>query len=123
MVDIFKVLADENRLRILNLLRKDELCVCEIEAILDTTQSNVSRHLTRLRNDKLVSFEKRAQWIYYSLHPEFIKDHRLLFDYLVHEMDQNEAYQADEKRLAAYRASSLTCETVTQINLSEALRK
>lgn len=60
MDNLFKTLSDENRLRIINLLRKGELCVCEIEAILDTTQSNVSRHLTRLRNEKIVIFEKNT---------------------------------------------------------------
>lgn len=50
MVDIFKALSEDSRLRILSLLLEDELCVCEIEACLRMTQSNASRHLTALRS-------------------------------------------------------------------------
>lgn len=113
MVQLFKALGNENPLRIIGLLRSGPLCVCEIEAILDTTQSNVSRHLMRLRNDGLVTFEKRAQWIYYSLHPFLTATHRPLFNYLAEQLDQTEIYQTDRQRLEAYRQSGLSCETLS----------
>lgn len=47
IVYTFKALADENRIRILNLLRSDELCCCDIESVLGIKQSNASRHLSR----------------------------------------------------------------------------
>lgn len=58
-VDIFKALADENRLRIISLLLTKELCVCEIEASLEMSQSNVSRHLTKLKTSGIVDSRKR----------------------------------------------------------------
>ncbi len=49
IVNMFKALSDENRLRIMSLLIREELCVCEIEVILELSQSNVSRHLNKLK--------------------------------------------------------------------------
>lgn len=66
-IQILKSLADESRLRILNLLYEGELCVCEVEKILKISQTNVSRHLSSLKNAGLISFRKRAQWVHYQL--------------------------------------------------------
>jgi DNA-binding transcriptional ArsR family regulator len=64
---VLKALADETRLRIINLLYERELCVCDLEAILGTTQTKISRHLAYLRNADLVRDRKFAQWSFYSL--------------------------------------------------------
>ncbi|MCO5382960.1 MAG: metalloregulator ArsR/SmtB family transcription factor [Methanosarcina barkeri] len=58
IVSIFKSLADENRIRILNLLRNGELCVCDIEAVLGVKQSNASRHLNKLKMAEIIVSEK-----------------------------------------------------------------
>ena len=110
MDNLFKVLGDENRLRIINLLRKGELCVCEIESILDTTQSNISRHLTRIRNEKIVVYEKRAQWTYYEINEEFIKENELLYEYLMDKMDKNPEFVKDLERLLKYKESGMNCD-------------
>lgn len=70
MAEIFKVLGDPNRLQILSLISRQELCVCEITSILNLSQSNVSQHLARLRSIDLVKERRNAQWIYYSLNQE-----------------------------------------------------
>ena len=65
---MFKAFADETRLRILNLLaRNKELCVCDIQAILGSSQPKVSRHLAYLRNAGLVSVRREGLWKHYSL--------------------------------------------------------
>lgn len=64
---IFKALADETRLRILALLTRGELCVCDLMSILDLPQSTVSRHLAYLRNAGLVSDRRQGVWMYYHL--------------------------------------------------------
>jgi len=64
---VLKALTDETRLRIINLLYERELCVCDIEDILGTTQTKISRHLAYLRNAGLVRDRKFAQWSFYSL--------------------------------------------------------
>ena len=66
----FKVLADEARLQMLWLLFNNrELCVCDIMAALEITQSKASRHLAALRNAGLATDRKEGLWSYYSLRP------------------------------------------------------
>jgi ArsR family transcriptional regulator len=66
-VRLFRALADETRLRILNLLVRGELCVCELTEVLDIGQSKASRHLAYLRNAGLVSDRREGAWMHYSL--------------------------------------------------------
>ena len=69
IVELFKALADETRLRILNLLYERELCVCDVMAVLDISQSKASRHLIALKRAGLANDRREAQWMYYSLIP------------------------------------------------------
>jgi len=81
IVQLFKVLADETRLRILNLLCRRELCVCHLTDILGVGQSKVSRHLAHLRNANLVVDRREGLWIYYSLTEPTGKLHRQIIDW------------------------------------------
>jgi ArsR family transcriptional regulator, arsenate/arsenite/antimonite-responsive transcriptional repressor len=66
----FRILADEARLKILWLLfNRRELCVCDIMAALEVTQSKASRHLGALRHAELVTDRKDGLWTYYALRP------------------------------------------------------
>jgi len=67
MVGIFKLLADQTRLTMIALLKEQEMCVCDIVDILQTTQPNVSQHLKKLKLAGLVHETRRSQWMYYSL--------------------------------------------------------
>ncbi|MBI5630671.1 MAG: metalloregulator ArsR/SmtB family transcription factor [Elusimicrobia bacterium] len=64
---MFKAFADETRLRILHLLLKGELCVCDIMAVLEAPQPKISRHLSYLKRAGLVSDRKQGPWRHYSL--------------------------------------------------------
>lgn len=64
---LFKALSDETRLRIVALLSKRELCVCQLEWTLGLTQAKVSRHLTVLKNAGLVKDRREGLWVFYSL--------------------------------------------------------
>ena len=66
LTDVLKALADANRLRILNLLGDQTLCVCDLEEILKLNQSNLSRHLATLRQAGLVTARKQGLFMYYS---------------------------------------------------------
>jgi len=66
-INIFKALSDETRLRILSLLRRNELSVNEIVCILDMGQSRVSRHLKILTDAGLLSFRKEGLWVFYKM--------------------------------------------------------
>jgi DNA-binding transcriptional ArsR family regulator len=61
---VSKALADENRVRILALLRGRTLCVCQIIAVLGLAPSTVSKHLSILRQGGLLKIEKRGRWIH-----------------------------------------------------------
>ena len=63
----FKALADETRLRILKLLSRRELCVCQIVEVLGIGQSKASRHLAHLKNARVVTDRRDGLWTYYCL--------------------------------------------------------
>ena len=81
-VQMFKALADETRLRILNLIRHRELCVCQLVDVLGLGQSKVSRHLAHLRNAGLVQDRREGLWMYYSLAQPDGKLHAQVVDWL-----------------------------------------
>lgn len=64
---LLRALSDDNRLRMVALLARGELCVCHVAAALDLSQPNVSQHLTVLKNAGVVESERRGSWIYYRL--------------------------------------------------------
>ena len=67
LVTLFSALADRTRLRILNLMRRREVCVCYFVTILDETQPKISRHLAYLRRAGIVSARRDGKWIHYSV--------------------------------------------------------
>lgn len=67
LVEVFKVLGDTTRLKIVKLLSEKELRVGEIVEILGLAQSSVSQHLARLRSAKLVHERREGQVVYYAL--------------------------------------------------------
>lgn len=67
IVRIFKALADPNRLRITLLLRRSELCVCELTAVLGMEQSRVSHHMRVLREAGLAEDVRAGRWIVYRI--------------------------------------------------------
>ncbi|MDV3428158.1 MAG: metalloregulator ArsR/SmtB family transcription factor [Bacillota bacterium] len=95
MVDIFKALAEESRLRILALLMNNEMCVCEIEECLKMTQSNVSRHLTALKISGILDSYKQAQWVYYKISDAFKDENQSLWIYLTEKLKELPCYNTD----------------------------
>ena len=63
----FKALADKTRLRILNLMGTDEVCVCFFVEILKTNQPKISRHLAYLRRAGIVSARRDGPWMHYRI--------------------------------------------------------
>ena len=66
---MFRAFSDRTRLRILNLLRGGELCVCDIVRVLELPQPKISRHLAYLRKAGLVEARKEGLWMHYQLAP------------------------------------------------------
>ncbi|MCR9253350.1 MAG: metalloregulator ArsR/SmtB family transcription factor [bacterium] len=80
---IFKSFSEEPRIRIIHLLyRKKELCISDLEVILDFTQTKTSRHIAYLKNAGLVSSRKKDQWVIYSIKEEVIDFVGQIFEFL-----------------------------------------
>jgi ArsR family transcriptional regulator len=78
----FHALAEPLRLQILDLLRSNELCVCDLCAATDTAQSKLSFHLKVLKAAELVRSRQEGRWIYYSLNlPQFARLEQYLAEY------------------------------------------
>jgi DNA-binding transcriptional ArsR family regulator len=65
--DIFRALGDVTRVRILDAISREELCVCDISALIGMNSSAVSHHLRTLRNLRLVRNRREGKKVYYSL--------------------------------------------------------
>ncbi|NNG67591.1 ArsR/SmtB family transcription factor [Caldanaerobacter subterraneus] len=70
--EYFKALSHPTRIKIIELLSKKEMCVCQMMAALNLDQSHVSRHLMVLRANKMVKTRREGTIIYYSLTDENI---------------------------------------------------
>lgn len=64
---LFKALADETRAQIALALSMEELCVCDVAALMSVTEATASHHLRLLRNMGLVKYRKAGKLVYYSL--------------------------------------------------------
>jgi len=96
---LFKGLADQTRLRILNLLIHGELCVCDIQYVLGSSQPNVSRHLIYLKNSGLLLDRREGARIYYRLAQPDEGVHKLLFGFLKSAFPCSEELTVDLQKL------------------------
>jgi ArsR family transcriptional regulator, arsenate/arsenite/antimonite-responsive transcriptional repressor len=96
---LFKGLADQTRLRILNLLLHGELCVCDIQYVLESSQPNVSRHLTYLKNSGLVLDRREGPRMYYRLARPSESLMKLLFGFLREVFGSSEVLIEDSQKL------------------------
>jgi len=66
-VDIIKSIADRNRMRILLMLNKRPMCVCELDAVLGIALSTISAHLKQMRSAGVITSEKDGRWVIYRI--------------------------------------------------------
>lgn len=90
VIQIYKCLCDELRLRILNLLKDGSLCVCHLVEILDCDQVKMSKQLRYMKELGMVEGERQAQWIVYRLadrkHPLLAENLKCLQDCAAEEL-------------------------------------
>jgi ArsR family transcriptional regulator len=87
LADLFKVLGDSTRVRILSALFQAEMCVCDISALLNMNQSAISHQLRTLKQARLVKNRRDGKVVYYSLEDEHVKS---IFDQgLIHINENN----------------------------------
>lgn len=86
--NMFKIFADDTRLRIICSILNTELCVCDLCELLNLNQSTVSHQLQILRNAKLVKYRREGKQIFYSLQDEHIE--RIISMSLEHILEEEE---------------------------------
>lgn len=88
MAEFFSLLGDANRLRILSMLAVKELCVCDLAAALEMSESAVSHQMRVLRSMRLVSYSKRGRNVFYRL-----QDHHVLelYQAVAEHLDEQES--------------------------------
>lgn len=96
---ILRGLADGTRLRIVNLLSWGELCGCDIQRVLQESQSNVSRHLTYLKHAGLVQDRREGFRVFYRLVPAESETLAILFQFLKAAFRRDEGFRSDLARL------------------------
>lgn len=73
LAEFFKVFGDTTRIRILCALFESEMCVCDLSALLNISQSAISHQLRGLKSARIVKFRRDGKVVYYSLDDEHIK--------------------------------------------------
>jgi ArsR family transcriptional regulator len=76
-----------------------ELCVCEIEDIIQTTQTNISHHLAKLTMAGILHQRKQGQWVYYKIDEDFIDRNTLLINYLKNAFGLDELFKNDIEKI------------------------
>ena len=74
LAEFFKVFGDSTRIRILSALSRNEMCVCDISALLSMTQSAISHQLRILKEARLVKYRREGKVVYYSLDDDHVKE-------------------------------------------------
>lgn len=103
LIEIYKCLCDETRLRILHLLTQTPLCVCNFQDILDLPQVAISKHLAYLRRKKLVTATRHEQWMIYSLPARRPAELNLQLRCLQDCVQSHPIFRQDLKKLAKLR--------------------
>ena len=78
-VNIFKALASDTRLSIINMLNNNNLCACKIIEKLNLTQSTISHHMKILEEAKLINITKVGKWHHYSINGNSFKKLEIYF--------------------------------------------
>lgn len=115
LTNIFKLLSDETRLRMIILLYQEELCVCELGGVLNIPQPRISQNLSKLRDLNLVVDERKEKFVFYSLK----KENKILMDILNDIFSDFESYPQliiDRDRLSDKETYLNQCAVLQEIN-------
>lgn len=98
---IFAALADRTRLRLLNLMRGGEVCVCFFAETLGTNNPKISRHLAYLRRAGLVHSRREGKWVHYSLQKPENEQAAEIVSSVFRAFDADPEMQADREKLTS----------------------
>ena len=97
LINIFKMLSDETRLRIIIALYHKDLCVCQLTGILELSQPKVSKNLSKLKDLKLVKDDRKDKFVVYSLSLENEVFKRVV-ETIVRDMESHGQLMTDKER-------------------------
>ena len=106
VMQLCRALGDETRLRIVALLTHGELCTCHVEAALDLSQPNASRHLSLLRTAGVVEPRREGNWIYYRLADQSNPERRKVLAAIVKNFDAHDRLKKDVEKLRKTKGPS-----------------
>jgi ArsR family transcriptional regulator len=95
----FSALADRTRLRILNLMRDGEVCVCFFAGALETNNPKISRHLSYLKRASLVAGRRDGKWMHYRLQKPSDPKAAEIFDAAMRMLESDAEMVEDRKKL------------------------
>jgi ArsR family transcriptional regulator len=101
----FSALADKTRLRLLNLMRDGEVCVCFFAETLGTNNPKISRHLSYLKRANLVTGRREGKWMHYRLNEPTDSTARKVFDAAMKMIEVDSEMKADKQRLFEFCCS------------------
>ena len=96
---VAKAVADPSRVRILKLLERGELCVCQITAVLDLAPATISKHLAALKTAGLLQQRRDGKWVYYRLAERELNPYAPAFLALVGSLLGDDPTAAQDQRL------------------------
>jgi ArsR family transcriptional regulator len=96
----FAALADRTRLRLLNLMRDGEVCVCFFAETLGTNNPKISRHLSYLKRAELVAARRDGKWMHYRVVEPKNKRAAEVFSRVIEMLNEDTEMQIDRKNLA-----------------------
>jgi ArsR family transcriptional regulator, arsenate/arsenite/antimonite-responsive transcriptional repressor len=109
----FMALADKTRLRLLNLMREEEVCVCFFVDVLGESQPKISRHLAYLRNAGIVKARRDGKWMHYRIvEPKNLMNAKILANVL-EGLENQENMRSDYENLVA-----ACCSTILPVNIT-----
>ena len=111
---LYMALADKTRLRILNLIRDEEVCVCFFVEALKESQPKISRHLAYLRKSSLVSARKEGKWVHYKIEKPSSVYLQNVLDETLRFLETQEEMQKDYQRLVKASLSTSPTATITK---------
>jgi ArsR family transcriptional regulator len=124
LTKVFKVLSDESRLRVFNLLQERECCVCEVMQVMSISQSKASRILSSLYGVGLLSLRREGRWALYSIDSDRIRDYMQdISAGIIKALEDNPISIQDRERLKKAKRVGPVCICKEQVGVVLAVEK
>lgn len=114
MESFFLALADKTRLRLLNLMREGEVCVCFLVEVLNESQPKISRHLAYLRGAGIVKARREGKWMHYKIAEPKNDFAAQVLRNILHWLDSQQTMQGEYRKLREICCSSGNVVTISR---------